>query len=280
MAITAADVKKLRDLTDAPMMDCKKALEEASGDIDRAKDILREKGAAAGQKKAGRATKEGIAKVAVSDDSKSAAGIIVECETDFVSRNDDFKAMVDTMVNGMLAAGRAGGDVEVNGQTIDGHISDAVGRIRENIQLRAAEFYKAGEGEKLAAYNHHDGKWASVIVYSGDGDDAAKQVAVQIVAFKPSFLTKDEVPADVINKEMEVQKARAIEEGKTPEMAENIAKGRINKEFYKEQVLLEQPIYLDQKMTVSDYLKQNGGITIKSYSLLAVGMSGEGTEED
>jgi len=279
MAITAADVKKLRELTDAPMMDCKKALEEASGDIDRAKDILREKGAAAGQKKAGRATKEGIAKFVVSEDGKTAAGIIVECETDFVSRNDDFKAMVDKLVNGFLAAGNAGPDVVVDGKPVSEHIVEAVSRIRENIQLRAHEFITVLDGH-LASYNHHDGKWASVVAYTGDGEDTAKQVAVQIVAFKPSFLTKEEVPADVINKEMEVQKARAIEEGKTPEMAENIAKGRINKEFYKEQVLLEQPIYLDQKMTVSDYLKQNGGITIKSYSLLAVGMSGEGTEED
>lgn len=280
MAITAADVKKLRELTDAPMMDCKKALEEANGDLDRAKDILREKGAAAGQKKAGRATKEGIAKIALSDDGKTGAGIIVECETDFVSRNDDFKGMVDMMVNGMLAAGKSSGDVEVNGQSIDAHIADAVGRIRENIQLRAAEFYTAGEGEKLASYNHHDGKWASVVTYSGEGADAASRVAVQIVGFKPSFLTKEEVPADVIAKETEVQKARAIEEGKTPEMAENIAKGRINKEFYKDQVLLEQPMYLDQKITVAEYLKQNGGISIKSYSMLAVGQSGEGTEED
>lgn len=278
MAITAQDVKKLRDLTDAPMMDCKNALTEADGDMDRAKEILREKGAAAGAKKAGRATKEGIAKFVVAADGKTAAGIVVECETDFVSRNDDFKAMVDSLVNGMLQAGRAGGDVVVDGKSVDEHIADAVGKIRENIQLRAAEFVAAEGDAKLASYNHHDGKWASVVAYTG-GEEAAKQVAVHVVAFKPSFLSRDDISKEVIDKEYNFQKKRALDEGKPENIAENIAQGRINKEFYQENVLLEQLIYLDNKTKVSDYLAQNGGGTILAYTLLAVGLSGEGTEE-
>lgn len=279
MAITAQDVKKLRELTDAPMMDCKNALTEAGGDMDRAKEILREKGAAAGAKKAGRATKEGIAKFVVAADGKTAAGIVVECETDFVSRNDDFKAMVESLVNGMLQAGRAGGDVIVDGKSIDEHIADAVGKIRENIQLRATQFITADGDAKLASYNHHDGKWASVVTYTGN-EDAAKQVAVHVVAFKPQFLKKEDISQDVIDKEYDFQKKRALDEGKPENIAENIAKGRINKEFFQETVLLEQLIYLDIKTKVSDYLAQNGGGTILAYALLAVGMSGEGTEED
>lgn len=278
MAITAQDVKKLRDLTDAPMMDCKKALEEAGGDIDRAKEILREKGAAAGAKKAGRTTKEGIAKFVVSEDGKAAAGIIVECETDFVSRNEDFKTMVDKLVNGFLSAGKAGPEVEVEGKPVSEHIADAVGRIRENIQLRAAEYVTVDDA-KLAAYNHHDGKYASIVAYTGN-KDAAEKVAVHVVAFKPPFLKKEDISQDLIDKEYNFQKKRALDEGKPENIAENMAKGRINKEFYQEQVLLEQLIYLDNKTKITDYLAQNGGGEINHFMLLAVGQSGEGTDEE
>jgi len=277
MAISAADVKKLRELTDAPMMDCKKALEEADGDFDKAVQILREKGASASAKKAGRATKEGIARIVLSADRKTGAGIIVECETDFVSRNDDFKAMVNKLVEGMLAAGKAGGDVVVDGQSVSDHITEAVGKIRENIQLRAAEFFTASEGQ-LAAYNHHDGKWASVVTYTGDNADAAEKVAIQVVAYKPEYLKKEDVPADLIAAELATQTKRALDEGKPEEVAKNIAQGRVNKEFYQATVLLEQLIYTDNKTKVTDFLKQNNGGDVTAYTLLAVGQNA-GSEE-
>jgi elongation factor Ts len=277
MAISAADVKKLRELTDAPMMDCKKALEEADGDFDKAVQILREKGASASAKKAGRATKEGIARIVLSEDRKTGAGIIVECETDFVSRNDDFKAMVNKLVEGMLAAGKAGGDVVVDGQSVSDHITEAVGKIRENIQLRAAEFFTASEGQ-LAAYNHHDGKWASVVTYTGDNADAAEKVAIQVVAYKPEYLKKEDVPADLIAAELATQTKRALDEGKPEEVAKNIAQGRVNKEFYQATVLLEQLIYTDNKTKVTEFLKQNNGGDVTAYTLLAVGQNA-GSEE-
>jgi len=277
MAISAADVKKLRELTDAPMMDCKKALEEADGDFDKAVQILREKGASASAKKAGRATKEGIARIVLSADRKTGAGIIVECETDFVSRNDDFKAMVNKLVEGMLAAGKAGGDVVVDGQSVSDHITEAVGKIRENIQLRAAEFFTASEGQ-LAAYNHHDGKWASVVTYTGDNADAAEKVAIQVVAYKPEYLKKEDVPADLIAAELATQTKRALDEGKPEEVAKNIAQGRVNKEFYQATVLLEQLIYTDNKTKVTEFLKQNNGGDVTAYTLLAVGQNA-GSEE-
>ena len=259
------------------MMDCKKALEEADGDFDKAVQILREKGASASAKKAGRATKEGIARIVLSEDRKTGAGIIVECETDFVSRNDDFKAMVNKLVEGMLAAGKAGGDVVVDGQSVSDHITEAVGKIRENIQLRAAEFFTASEGQ-LAAYNHHDGKWASVVTYTGDNADAAEKVAIQVVAYKPEYLKKEDVPADLIAAELATQTKRALDEGKPEEVAKNIAQGRVNKEFYQATVLLEQLIYTDNKTKVTEFLKQNHGGDVTAYTLLAVGQNA-GSEE-
>ncbi|MDI9639966.1 translation elongation factor Ts [Kamptonema cortianum] len=271
--INAQDVKRLREATGAPMLDCKKALEEAGGDYDRATQILREKGAAAGAKKAGRATKEGIAKVVVSEDGHTAAAIVVECETDFVSRNEDFKSLVDQLVRGFLAAGKAGEDVEIGGTTVKQHLEDAVGRIRENIQLRAAEFFNAGDA-KIAAYNHHDGKWASLVVYTGEGGAAAAHAATQVVAYKPTYLKREDVPQSIVDAEMEIETKRAIEEGKPQEVAVNVARGRVNKEFFQAQVLLEQLIYLDNKTKVSDYLQQNGGAELTAFSLFAVGLTG------
>lgn len=269
MSISAQDVKKLRDLTDAPMMECKAALVESGGDIDRAQEILREKGAAAAQKKADRSTSQGVARYVVSEDGKSAAGIVVECETDFVSGNADFKAMVDKMVSGFLAAGKAGDDVMVDGLSVRQHIDEAVGKIRENIVLKSATFQTAASGQ-FAAYNHHDGKWASLVEYTGD-QTAATKVATQVVAYKPDFLAKEDVPADVIEKEIALETKRAMEEGKPENIAENIAKGRVNKEYFQQRVLLEQLIYLDNKTKVSDYLAANGGSKVTSFTLLRVG---------
>lgn len=279
MSISAADVKKLREETDAPMMEAKRALEKAEGDFDKAKQILREAGSAAAAKKAGRATKEGIAKVVVSPDGKTAAGVVVECETDFVSGNDDFKAMVDKIVNGFLAAGTASADTVIDGYTAAAHIEEAVGKIRENIQLRETFVETAPEG-KFAAYNHHDGKWASYVVYTGDSEEAARHAAIQVVAYKPNYLAKEDVPAEMIEAEIKTETARAVNEGKPENIAENIARGRVNKEFFQQQVLLEQPIYTDNKTKVADYLQANGAGEIKAYKLLFVGAnSEEGNEE-
>ncbi|MCB0825959.1 MAG: translation elongation factor Ts [Armatimonadetes bacterium] len=274
MEISASDVMKLRKETDAPMMDCKKALVEAGGDFDKAKAILRESGAAQAAKRADRTTSEGIAKFVVSEDGKTAAGVIVECETDFVSGNSDFKQLVNDIVNGFLAAGEASNDVEVNGTTVGQMISDAVGKIRENIQISKMEIIKSADGS-LAAYNHHDGKKASLVEYKGGSADAATQVAIQVVAFSPEFLKKEDVPADVIAQEMETEVNRAMKEGKPKEVAENIARGRVNKQYFQERVLLEQMFYADGKVSVNQYLKDNVGGEISGYTHYVVGQSGK-----
>ena len=284
MAISAADVKKLRDKTDAPMMDCKAALEEAGGDMEKAEQILREKGKSAAQKKAGRATGEGIAKFVASDDGKSVAGVVVECETDFVARNDDFKTMVDKLARGFLAAGKAGNDVVIDGKTAADMIVDAVNVIRENIQLRFAEVFTTGGA--FGVYNHHTGKTAAMVELHGDANNlkaVGEQLGIQVVGLSPSFLKKEDVPQDVIEKEIEIQTNRAIEEGKDAKMAENIARGRVNKEFFQQSVLLEQTFYADNKKNVTAYINEEaktggGSITVDRYMKIEVGQFGGGDE--
>lgn len=292
MAVTAADVKRLREETGAPMMDCKKALDEANGDFEKAKQILREKGKAAAGKKAGRATSEGLAYADVSEDGTKAAGIVVECETDFVARNEDFQAMVKSILADLMTLDAPAGeakelsvDDEVGGKTLKAHMEEAVAKIRENIQLGRAVVTGAHDGAKFAAYNHHTAKSAALVEYTGDAANAADtafQVAVQAVAFPPGFMTRDEVPKDVIDKEIATETARAVNEGKPEEVAAKIAQGRVNKEYYQQQVLLEQPFYQEAKSKVADWVasqaKEGGGSTeIKSFVYLAVGAN-EGDE--
>ena len=278
MSISASEVKKLREETDAPMMECKAALEEAGGDFDKAKSILREKGQAAAAKRADRTTSEGIARFVVSADGKTAIGVVIESETDFVAKNDSFKALVDQVANGMLAAGSAGADTVVDGKTVAQLIEDAVAVIRENIVLKKAVLLSS-TGGIFAVYNHHDSKKASAVEVSGNASnlkDAGFQVAIQAVAFPPNYLKKEDVPQDIIQKEIEIETQRAINEGKPAEIAEKAAQGRVNKEFYQSQVLLEQPMYTDAKKTVSAYLAEEGKvgggpISVLQYVSLAVG---------
>ena len=260
--ISASDVKRLREETDAPMMECKAALVEADGDFDKAKQILRETGKAAAAKRVGRSTSEGIAQFVVSADGKTAVGVVIESETDFVAKNDSFKALVAKMANGMLAAGSAGPDVMIDGESVASHLESAVAVIRENIQLKKALFLTAKEG-MIAVYNHHDAKKASAVEVSGSASnlkDTGFQVAIQTVAFPPTFLKKEDVPADVIENEIRIETERAINEGKPAEIAAKAAQGRVNKEYFQSQVLLEQMMYTDQKKSVSTYLAEEGKV--------------------
>ncbi len=282
MQISAADVKKLRELTDAPMMDCKAALVEAEGDMNRAVEILREKGKSAAAKKAGRSTSEGLA--VVKAEGGQAAGLVVECETDFVALNENFKAKVHELLDTLFAE-YGGGDMKelsatdtIGGKTLEEHSAEIVGVIRENIRIPRALAGKASEGAVYAAYNHHNGKAASLIEHTGSSESAYK-VAVHVVAMKPEYLNKEDVPEDVVQKEIEVQTRRTIEEGKPADKAEMIARGRVNKEFFMERVLTVQPIYFDGKVSVGDWFKQNGGQELRGFTHLAVGQDAGGEEE-
>jgi elongation factor Ts len=263
------------------MMDCKAALVEAEGDMQRAIEILREKGKAAAAKKAGRATSEGLA-VAKSEEGQ-AAGLVVECETDFVALNENFRAKVQELLDALLKEHGAGefkelGDSDtIDGKTLAEHAAEIVGVIRENIQIPRAVAGQVAEGEAVV-YNHHNGKAAAIIAFKGSSE-AAYKVAVHTVAMKPEFLKREDVPQEVVDKEVEVQTRRTIEEGKPADKAEMIARGRVNKEFFMERVLMEQPIYFDGKVSVGDWFKQNGGQELLQFVHLAVGQSaGEGEE--
>lgn len=279
MAFTAADVKKLRDETDAPMMECKAALTEANGDFAKAKDILREKGKAAAAKRADRATKAGVVAIALSGDSKTAGAAVLECETDFVAKNPDFIEVAGKIADALLATD-PGDDplaVKVGDGTIGSLVEGAIAKIRENIKVTKA--VRLTTNGVFAKYVHHDNTKGAIIELEGDATtiaDVGHKLAIQAIAFPPAYVTRDQVPADVIAHELELETQRAINEGKKPEIAKNIAQGRINKEYYKAVVLMEQPFYADLGKSAGDYVAEqakagNGTITVKGFTLLAVG---------
>jgi elongation factor Ts len=247
---SAQDVKKLREETDAPMMECKGALDEADGDYEKAKQILREKGKAAAQKRAGRSTAAGVVAFAPTDDGKKVGAVVVESETDFVARNEDFISTVQTI------AEKIRDGVSKDSDEIKHILEGAVAKIRENIKLVRAEVLKSEHG--IATYVHHDRtKGSAIVLKGGDVNDAVKKVAVHAVAFPPQVVDKSELSQERLDAEIATETQRAINEGKPENIAKNVAQGRVNKEFVKSVVLHEQPFYIDPSKTVKEYLKEN-----------------------
>jgi len=272
--ITAAMVKALREKTDAPMMDCKKALEEAGGDMAKAEQILREKGMAQAAKRAGRSTNAGVVAVASSSDHKTVGAVVLESETDFVARNEDFIALANKIAEAVRD--NTSDDplkISVNGSTVGDMIADAVGKIRENIQLTKAVRMTADK--PIASYVHHDRTKGAVVIVEGEGDhnqEAVRKVAIHAVAFPPEVVSKDQLSQEKIDAEIEIELQRALNEGKDEKIARNIAQGRVNKEFVKKVVLLEQPFYIDPAKTVGQYLKEEAkGANVKDFVYLSVG---------
>jgi elongation factor Ts len=270
--ITAAMVKALREKTDAPMMDCKKALDEAGGDMEQAEKILREKGMAQAAKRAGRSTNAGVVAVASSEDHKTIGAVVLESETDFVARNEDFIALANKIAEAVRD--NKSDDpmtISVNGSTVNDLISEAVGKIRENIQLTRA--VRLTSDAPMASYVHHDKTKGAVVVIEGEGShEVIRKIAIQAVASPPEVVSKDQLSQEKIDKEIEVETQRAINEGKDEKMAKNIAQGRVNKEFVKKAVLLEQPFYIDPSKSVAQYLKEEAkGANVKDFLYLSVG---------
>jgi elongation factor Ts len=270
--ITAQMVKALREKTGAPMMDCKKALVEADGDTEQAEKILREKGIAQAGKRMDRATTAGVVAVASSDDHKTIGAIVLESETDFVARNEDFIALANKIAEAVRDS--ASDDplkIQVNGSTVGEMITDAVGKIRENIQLTKA--IRLTSGSPIASYVHHDRTKGALVVIEGEGNhDVIRKVAIQAVALPPEVVSKDQLSQAKIDAEIEVETQRAIQEGKDEKMAKNIAQGRVNKEYVKKVVLLEQPFYIDPSKSVAQYLKEEAkGANVKDFVYLSVG---------
>jgi len=268
--ITAKMVKELRECTGAGMMDCKKALAEVDGDTDAAIDVLRTKGLAALAKKADRATNEGVIGGIVADDARTGVLVEVNCETDFVARNADFKTFVSDIANHIAVAAPA--DVpallaqEYSARpevTVEQFLGETVGKLGENMGIsRLARYELASDAGAIAVYIHGVGNIGVMVeIAAGDAGAAAsegfaalsKDVAMQIAAAAPISVNRDEVPADVVAHEMEIYKAQAAESGKPEQIQEKIATGRLEK-YYKEVCLLEQAFVKDPDVTVKQYV--------------------------
>jgi elongation factor Ts len=258
MAITAADVNKLRQMTGAGMMDCKKALTEANGDFDAAIDLLRKQGQKVAAKRADRDATEGLVIAKTAADGTRGVLVCTNCETDFVAKNADFAAMADRIA--AIALEKGADTVEAlkaaaydsNGLTIAEKLIEQTGVIGEKIDVSACHALDAGF---VFAYNHPGNKVASLVGLSKAGfETVAKDVAMQVAAMAPIALDKESTPQSVIDKEIEIGKELAIQEGKPADMAEKIAMGRLNK-FFKESTLLAQEFIKDNKLSVEQYVK-------------------------
>lgn len=276
MSYTAADVKRLREKTDAPMMECKSALEEAGGDFDKAEQLLREKGKAAAAKRADRITGAGVVAFAVSDNHKAIGGVVLESETDFVSKNESFIALAQELAE-IFLHNDPGNDplaIQHGDRTVKDLIDGAVATIRENIKISKA-LHRTTDNQ-FSTYVHHDRTKGSIIEITGSDDqtrNVGRSVAIQTVAFPPEVVKKEELSQDKIQSEIDIETKRAIEEGKEENIARNIATGRVNKEFIKKVVLLEQPFYMDPAKSVAQYLSEEAkGHNIVSFTYLSVGM--------
>ncbi len=273
MKITAKEVNELRKATGAGMMDCKKALQEAEGDMQKAIDILRKKGQKVAAKRADREAGEGVVLAKVSDDKKFAAAVMINCETDFVAKNQDFIDYVKSVLD-LAVANKAKSKDELNAMELDGRtvadtIIEKTGVIGEKIQLGD---YQVVEGESTYAYIHNGNRIASIVAFNkaGDFDEAGKDVAMQIAAMDPVAISKDDVPEEVKQREIEIGMEQARQEGKPEAMLEKIAMGKLNK-FFKENTLLAQAFIKDSKQTVADYLKsKDADLTVTAFKRLAL----------
>lgn len=264
---SAADVKKLREETDAPMMECKGALDEAEGDFDKAKTILREKGKAAAAKRADRSTAAGVVAFAASEDGKVVGGVVLESETDFVARNEDFIALAQSIAETIRDS------ESVDEAALKERTDAAVATIRENIKV--AKYVRlVSETGQVLTYVHHDRTKGAAVVVEGETSEDVRKVAIQAVAFPPQVLEKSELSQEKIDAEIETETQRAINEGKDEKIARNIAVGRVNKEYIKQVVLLEQPFYLDPNKSVAQYLAESAkGSKVTKFAYLAVGQA-------
>ena len=259
MAFTTADVVKLRKLTGAGMMDCKNALKDADGNFDRALEIIREKGKLIANKRADRDASEGVVLAKISDDKKLGAMVVLNCETDFVAKNENFVAFADSILDVALAQKPENLDalkeLDLDGRTIEKQVTEQTGVIGEKLKL---SFYSKIEAETVVAYIHPGNKLATLVGFNKDGVEVqvAKDVAMQAAAMSPIAIDKDTIPQSAIDKELEIAREKYRQEGKPEAMLDKIAQGSLNK-WFKEVTLINQAFIKDGKITVKDYLAQN-----------------------
>jgi elongation factor Ts len=270
MAITASDVNKLRQQTGAGMMDCKNALVEANGDFEAAIDILRKKGQKIAAKRGDNEAKEGIILAQASADGQSGIILGLNCETDFVAKNEGYIALVQSLVDIALAhkpdTATALKALRYDDRlTVDEKITEQIGLIGEKLDLSN---YAVVDASKVVAYNHPGNQLATLVGFSADGsdmDEVGRQVAMQVAAMNPIAIDKSGVDERTIERELEIGKDLAIQEGKPAEMAEKISQGRLNK-FFKENTLLSQQFIRDDKLTVEQFLENTAsGLTVTEF---------------
>ncbi|MCH7413720.1 translation elongation factor Ts [Belliella sp. R4-6] len=276
MAITAQEVNKLRQMTGAGMMDCKKALTEAEGDFEKAIDILRKKGQKVSASRADRETKEGTIVTHVSADGATGTLLSLTCETDFVAKNEEFVAFANTLLD--LATSNNATSVEqilalpYENITTAEKIIEMTGKIGEKIEI---SHYEIVTGEAVVPYIHSNGKLGVLVSLTStsgaDVEEAGKDVAMQIAAMNPVAVDKDGVDATTVEREIEVGKDQARQEGKPEEMLEKIALGKLNK-FYKENTLLSQQFVKDSSQTIAQYLDSvSKGMTVAAFKRVSIG---------
>ena len=259
--ITASQVKDLREKTGAGMMDCKKVLTETDGDMEKAIELLRERGIAKAAKKSGRVAAEGLVEAYISEDGKVGAIVEVNAETDFVAKNEEFKNFVMSVAKQVVEKNPKDLDdllaqesIDEAGKTVKEVLTDKIAKIGENMNIRRfARFESAG---LLESYIHGDGKIAVLVNMKGGDHEVAKDVCMQIAAARPEYLNEASVPEDRLNKEKEILKAQTMNEGKPEAIAEKIVQGRIRK-FFEEICLVDQAFVKDPNKKVSELLKEH-----------------------
>lgn len=273
MNITAKEVNALRQKTGAGMMDCKKALVEANGDMEAAIDLLRKKGQKVAAKRGENETNEGLVYAKATADNKSGIILALSCETDFVAKNADFQTFVESIVD--IAMNNTPETVEDlkalkydDKLTVAEKITEQIGVIGEKLELNG---YAKLSAETVVPYIHPGNQLATLVALNKSVDtEIGRQVAMQIAAMNPIAVSEKDVDQETIDREIEVGKAKAIEEGKPADMAENIAKGRLKK-FFKENTLLDQAFIKDNKLSVADFLKQtDGGLTVTQFKRVSL----------
>ena len=263
MTITAADVKQLREITGVGMMDCKKALQEANGDLETAVDILRKKGQKVAEKRAAREANEGLVTAALSDNGKKGALLELNCETDFVARNEEFGRLAEALARIVLEKAPQNTDalqgVEfAEGRTVEQTLMEATGKIGEKIVARRFALLESEDG-RIVAYIHPGSRLGVLVDMYGNGqvEDAGTDVAMQVAAMNPVATTKEDVPESVKEKELEIARESARNEGKPDHIIDRIATGKLER-YYKDHVLVEQPFVKDSSMSVKAMLQQAG----------------------
>ena len=278
MAISGADVKKLREMTGAGILDCKNALTEANGDFDKAVEILRKKGASVAAKRAERSANEGVVVTKIWNDGKSGAIVEVNCETDFVANSDDFKnfanEVLEVVVENKPADKDALMNLEIGGVKVADKLNDVIGKIGEKIEISRFAVVETENG-LVVDYIHHGAnlgvmiKACNVTEKTDELETLLKDVAMQIAAMRPLYVKRDEVPAEAIEKEKEIYKEVARKEGKPEQILDRIAEGKLNK-YFSEVCLLEQTFVKDNTKTVGqlldEYNKAHGtNVTIEKF---------------